>query len=1056
MTYRALWISTEDTLRELRSLGVGRGDRVAVALPDGPEAAVTMLSIAACAVCVPLNPGFTADECQSYFAELGVAALITRLDANSASRAAALALRIPVVDLPASPRGGFGPFDIVGKRKRRISEGDFASGTDDAFILLTSGSTSRPKMVPLTHASVCLSAHNVGASIALEARDRLLSVLPLYHGHGLISGILGALAAGSSAVCTSGFNAAAFFEWLNEFRPTWYTAVPLIHQAVLSEGNGRRHDAQRSSLRLIRSASSTLAPKVLCGLESLFGVPVIDTFGMTEAATQIAANPLGRRKLGSVGRPAGAEIAILDGEGRRLSPGEHGEIALRGPTITRGYYNNAAATQSAFRGGWFRTGDIGYLDAEGYLFIVGRINEIINRGGQKIAPAEVEQVLLSHPDVVEAAVFSVPHKRLGEDVAAAVVLRPHAKISGQKLRAFVRERQAAFKVPGPIQIVRQIPKGPGGKIKRSALAAALSMQEPTARAERGGKMASPRSGLERQLAKIWEEILECDQIGIDQDIFALGADSLAIMQVISTLRKRFGVHFILKDIFDTPTVAALAIRLETLEKRSTAVPLSLRDPPKDTTRAPGDGPHPVSIVQERGLRIERELPKLSQSNLPYAYRLKGPLNVAALEQSLAELIRRHESLRTTFAWKNEQPISLITPNADIKFSLVADDLTAWATSESSQAKALLLRKVELEAEQEALKPFDMKRGPLFRVRLFRLNASEHVMLLVLHEIIVDGWSIGLLMEEVSEFYAAFAAGRRTRLHKPEIQFLDFVRWQREWCVSGAATRQLVYWKKKLRKATPLFVATNRNVRGVLARITQEQFEISSHLFARLNALSHGGRATLFMTLLTGFKTLLLARTGHNDICVATTMANRLHPRTERVIGPFANTTLIRTRLDADLSFEEALNRVRDAVLDAGARQELPFDVLAAWLAEEDGLKPALLVQAYFVLQVASRRPIKLPNVTIQPLSYPEGQPVMPLDSTWLTMTLTETPSGITGTYRYKNDLFEPNAGQHWIADYMAILAEVAANPKKLLGAMVEGLDRRHAGPSKKIHAARSR
>ena len=196
-----------------------------------------------------------------------------------------------------------------------------------------------------------------------------------------------------------------------------------------------------------------------------------------------------------------------------------------------------------------------------------------------------------------------------------------------------------------------------------------------------------------------------------------------------------------------------------------------------------------------------------------------------------------------------------------------------------------------------------------------------------------------------------------------------------------------------------------------------------------------------MILLACFKTLLLARTGQNDICVATTMANRLHPGTERVIGPFANTTLIRTRLDADLPFGEALNRVRNAVLEASARQELPFDVLAARLAEEAGLKPALLVQAYFVLQVASRWPIKLPDMTVRPFSYPEGQPVMPLDSTWLTMTLTETPSGVTGTYRYKTDLFEPDAGQDWIADYMAILAEVAANPNRSLGGLVERLDR---------------
>ena len=423
---------------------------------------MTIISVAAAVVCVPLNPGFTTEECRRYFAELGVAALLTSPSINSASRAAALALGILVVDLPTPAHGGVTTVNIAGEAKRRISADDFASAADDALILLTSGSTSRPKMVPLTHASVCLSAHNVGKAIALKPQDRLLSVLPLFHGHGLISGIVTALAAGSSAVCTSGFDAAAFFNWLTEFRPTWYTAVPTIHQAVLSAGERRGCVVPRSSLRLIRSASSTLAPKVLCGLEALFGVPVIDTFGMTEAATQIAANPLGRRKLGSVGQSAGVEIAILDGEGRRLSSGEHGEIALRGPTITRGYYNDAVATATAFRDGWFRTGDLGYLDAEGYLFIVGRIKEIINRGGQKVAPSEVETVLLGHPDVVEAAVFPVPHTQLGENVGAAVVLQSGSVVSAQKLRDFARERLAAFKAPdssGSCGLSRKRPAG---------------------------------------------------------------------------------------------------------------------------------------------------------------------------------------------------------------------------------------------------------------------------------------------------------------------------------------------------------------------------------------------------------------------------------------------------------------------------------------------------------------------------------------------------------------------------------------------------------------------
>jgi acyl-CoA synthetase (AMP-forming)/AMP-acid ligase II/acyl carrier protein len=1035
MSYGALWAQAEHTIRGLRSAGVGRRERVAVALPDGPDAAVMMISVAAGAVCVPLNPGFTADEWQRYFAELELAALLTRPDIDSASREVALSLGIPVVDLLTPPCGGPPPLGIVGPAMRRISDDAFASSADDAFILLTSGSTSRPKRVPLTHASVCLSAYNVGATLELETRDRLLSVLPLFHGHGLISGVLATLASGSSVVCTPGFDAGTFYDLLKEFRPTWYTAVPAIHRAVLSAADGHKHTAKRSSLRLIRSASSTLPPKVLRELEALFGVPVIDTFGMTEAATQIAANPLGRRKPGSVGQSTGVEIAILDWEGQRLSSGERGEIALRGPTITRGYDNDVAATQSAFRNGWFRTGDLGYLDAEGYLFIVGRLKELINRGGQKVAPAEVEEILLNHPDVVEVAIFSVPHRQLGEDVGAAIVLRSDAKVSAQKLRDFARKRLAGFKVPGLIRIVSEIPKGAGGKVKRGELAAAFSMTQPTARLKGSGKVAPPHSELERQLASIWANLLDLDQIGVDQDIFALGVDSITAAQMISHLRKRFGVDLSLKDIFDASTVMALVARLESSKKGSTAASLSLCDPATDLARVDGDGPQPVSIVQERMLRIERQLPGLPQFNLPFASRLKGPLNVPALERSLAEAVRRHDALRTGFAWRDEMPVALISPAADIKVSLVVEDLAAQAPGGNSHAKALLLSKAELEVEQECLKPIDMHHAPLFRARLLRLGADDHVLLLVMHDLIIDGWSMRVLMEELSELYAAFTTRRQAQLPEPALGFSDFARWERRWSTSDAATRQFAYWKERLQTVSPVFAAMRSDVAGELtARNAQERFHLSNDLVARLTALSHSRGATLFMTLLAGFKTLLQLRSGRNDICVATMMANRSRPGTERVIGPLANTTLIRTRIDPDLSFQEALDRVRDGVLEAYDRHELPCDIIAARLAEEAGVDPGSLIQFYFVLQVASRRPIKLHDVTVRPFGDREGQGVvMPIDRTWLRMTVRETTSGIAGACRYKNDLFEPNAVHHWIGDYKTILAKAAVNPKKSLG-----------------------
>ena len=1037
MTYGALWIQTRDVVRGLRSLGLGRTDRVAVVLPDGPEAAVAMVAVAAGAVCVPLNPGFTDDEYQRYFGELHLAALLTYAHSNSVSRRAAHTLGIPVIEVVTRPHDAAGAFSIVGEAPQRAADGEFASGVDDAFMLLTSGSTSRPKTVPLTHASVCLSACNVGTALELGSRDRLLSVLPLFHGHGLISGLLAALAAGSSVVCTPGFDARAFFGWLTEFRPTWYTAVPAIHQAILREADPHNGAARRSSLRLVRSASTSLAHDVLGGLEALFGVPVIDTYGMTEAATQIAANPLQRRKPGSVGQPAGPEIAILDSEGRRLPAGKRGEIALRGPTITRGYDNDAAATASAFRDNWFLTGDLGCLDAEGYLFIVGRIKEIIHKGGQKVAPAEVEGALLGHPDVIDAAVFPVPHGRLGADVAAAVVLRQDAKVSAERLRDFARERLAGFKVPGLIHIVPEIPKGGGGKIKRGELAAAFS-KTPQAADKPGGEMISPRSELEAQLAGIWADILDIDQVGVDQDVFALGVDSLAMTQMILRLEERFGVDFSFEDIFDAPTVAALALRVESSKKRATDPLPNSSDPTMATACVKADGPQPVSIVQERMLRIERKLPGLPQFNLPFAYRLQGPLNVPALKRSLADVARRHASLRTVFAWRDEVPIALVMPDVDVESILIVKDLAAGSGARSAQARELLLTKAKLEAQQAALEPIDMNHAPLLRAYLFRLDAKDHVLLLVVHDIIIDGWSMVIFMEELSELYSASIGGRKAELPEPGLRFSEFARWQRQWSTSAAANRQYAYWKGRLDKVSSPFTTPKVNIGGELtSRVMEEPFQLSDDLVARLRGLSRSRGVTLFMSLLAGFKTLLLLRSGRSDICVATLMANRAQLRRERVIGPFATTTLIRTQIDADLTFGEALNRVREAVLAAYARQELPFDIIAARLAEETGLSPASLVQIYFVLQVAFRRPPKLPDVTVRPFGYQEGRTAMPIDRAWLSITLKETSSGITGICGHKNDLFKPNTVQDWIADYTAILAKAAANPNKELGRLAD-------------------
>jgi amino acid adenylation domain-containing protein len=1011
VTYGKLWARGNDTVCRLRSLGVGRSDRVAVVLPNGAEAAVAIIVVATAAVCVPLNPRFTADECQRYFGDLQVAALLTRADMDSASRGVAHTLGIPVIDLAPRPSDGPAAFSLLGSGTGRVIGGELPPSADnDAFILLTSGTAARPKMVPLTHASVCRSACNAGAALTLAPRDRLLSVLPLFHAHGLISGLLTALAAGSTVVCAPRFDPDAFFGWLIEFRPSWYTAVPAIHRALLSVADRHKHSLRRCSLRLIRSASASLPPAVLRELEALFGVPVIETYGMTEAASQIAANPLGRRKPGSVGRPAGAEIAIMDPAGRQLAAGERGEIALRGPTITRGYDNDTTTNESAFRDGWFRTGDLGYLDRDGYLFIVGRIKDVINRGGQKVAPVEVEQALLSHPDVLEAAAFSIPHARLGEDVAAAVVLRAETKVSAQKLRNFARERLARFKVPGLIRIVPEIPKGPSGKIRRDGLAAALSFTLPRAGVKHGGKMIPPRSELEWQLANTWTELLELNQIGIDEDVFALGADSITVTQMLSRLRARFGVDFSFKDIFDAPTVAALAARLESSERAPAVVPLSLHD-----ASAKGRSVR-LSFQQQRIHLLSKLDPTGCNYHVLEVARLLGPLDLDALEASIATICERHEVLRSTFLEGVAEPLQMVRTTLP---RLERLDMRPCAKSKREAA-------IQRRARETLHQSFDLANEPPLRARLLRFDEDDHALVIMLHHLITDGWSQRLFWEELEALYWANLNGTTAALPELSIQYRHFAEWQRAWLQTPAAKSQLSYWQARLEGLTELPLRTDRPRPEIRSgRGARHPLKFSRALSHAIKSLSRAHRVTLFMTLLAAFQCLLHRYTEHDDVAVGSVIANRNQIQIERLMGMFANTIVLRTDLSGDPEFSEVLRRARQVTLDAYRNQDLPIEEILKAVQVPRSMDRNFLFQVMFILQNPSPRAPVLPGLSAHFVDVDPG--IARVD---LMLELIDQDEGLRGWFEYSSDLFDAATIARIAAYLQTLLNAIVANPEE--------------------------
>jgi hypothetical protein len=711
--------------------------------------------------------------------------------------------------------------------------------------------------------------------------------MPYFHIHGLMAGLMAPLVSGGSVVATGTFDPGRIREWLTEHEPTWYTGVPAMHRAVL-DALGQSAPVQHR-LRFVRSASSPLAPVLMQELEEVLGVPAIEAYGMTEASHQLATNPLppAARKPGSVGLASGAEIALLTDGQVHTDADRTGEVIVRGPIVTAGYREGAEANRDAFHDGWFRTGDLGCLDPDGYIRLVGRLKEMINRGGEKISPREIDEVLLGHPTVAQAATFAIPHPTLGEDVAAVVVARHGQQVSPPELMAFAAARLSAYKVPHRVIVADRIPVGPTGKPQRGRMAEQL------------GLLASidhePPQGERSELEALWCECLGLDRVRSDGDFFALGGDSLRSLALISTVEEVTG---------RTVPLSFFSDGMATLERMEAL--LSQLDPEP----APASGPvdqEAISSAESGVLAASMLDPSGALYNEPIALTLKGALDLGRLQAALRRVVAAHEGLRTSFPNVDGRPVRAVAPSVnvhvDIRIVDPADDVAA------------ILRSA-------ARRPFDLEHGPLLRASVLVVGPDEHIVMLTAHHSVVDGLARDLLVD-------AMAAAYRSPLVpvEPTGRPTSIASRQRADLASGALNDARDYWLSQL--SPPPTPADFVRMASRSQRDENEGdvvgFSLDAKTSESLHQLARERRTTPFAVFLAALAATLSRLTGATDVVIGTPSANRHRGGATKVIGMLANMLPLRIDVEGDPTFEDLVARARQVTLGALTNQEYPYE-----------------------------------------------------------------------------------------------------------------------------------
>jgi amino acid adenylation domain-containing protein len=997
----------------LRSLGVGTEVRVGILLERSAEMVVGLLGVLkAGGAYVPLDPAYPQDRLAFTLEDSNAHLLLT--ERRLVEKLPGFVGR-PVLCLDTE-------WDEIARcdtRNPAVNPAVKVSADNLAYVIYTSGSSGRPKGVEVTHRGLLNLVHWHLRTYAVSPRDRATQLA----GVGFDASVWELwpyLSVGASIHFPEEETRAAperLRDWLvAEGITLSFLPTPLAEAVLALEWPGR------VALRTLLTGGDQLHHYP----SPTLGFAVANHYGPTESTVVASCAVLSAKDhaagLPPIGRPiSNTQIYLLDQQMRPVPAGVPGELYIGGASLARGYLGRPSLTAEKFipdpfstqpGARLYRTGDLARHLPDGQIEFRGRIDTQVKLRGFRIELGEIETCLMQHPAVRDCAVTiwadETGDKRLVAYVAAARETNP----TPGDLRARLQEQLPDYMLPSAYVFLDELPLTPSGKIDRRALPAPATAL--SARRDGSGAALTP---VEEILSGIWSEVLRAERVGADDNFFELGGHSLQATQVISRVREAFQLELPLRLLFESPTITGMAAAVESgLKAARGARPSAVR-------RVSHEQPLPLSFAQQRLWFIDRMETGSPFYNMPVAILLTGRLDLPALERTLNEVLKRHESLRTSFIVVDEQPMQVVNPARPVTLPVI--DL-AHVSQHDREAEAQRL------AAQEAARPFDLGRGPLLRATLLRLSETEHVLLVTMHHIISDGWSMGVLVKEVAALYEAFAEGRPSPLVELDIQYADFAVWQREWLQGDVLEGQLSYWREQLQGAPAVLeLPTDRPRPPVQTfRGAHEQFELEAGLTDALRALSRREGVTLFMTLLAAWQALLARYSGQTDVVVGSPIANRNRRETESLIGFFVNTLVLRTDLSGDPTFKQLLSRVREVTLGAYAHQDLPFERLVEELQPERSLSHTPLFQVFFVLQNASGEALEMQGLTLTPLRA--GNDTAKFD---LMLSLEESGAGVGGAVEYSTDLFDAGTIRRMCRHYATLLAGIAAQPEARLSTL---------------------